>query len=220
MAPEAAEAATPAPPSRTLRLVVLGGWGVLFQPADPAGELLVPYLQQAGATASPAEIRESYRLATLGRLTPDELWESCGLTGEPTWTHGPYTGRMSVSAGAAEFVRSLLRRRIEVACVTNDVSDWSWRLRTWTGFEALSPWVVSSDIGIRKPDPGVFEMLRRVAEIPFANCLVIDNDVRTLDAARSLGMSTGLFGARAGDAAGAPASHPTVGDFTDLLRPT
>jgi len=186
-APEAAEGVTPTPPARTLRLVVIGGWGVLFQPADPVGELLVPYLQQAGATAAPAEIRESYRLATLGRLTPDELWESCGLTGKPTWTHGPYTGRMSVSAGAADFVRSLLRRRIGVACVTNDVSDWSWRLRAWTGFEALSPWVVSSDIGIRKPDPGVFEMLRRVSEIPFAGCLVIDNDVRTLDAARSLG---------------------------------
>ncbi|MCE2531396.1 MAG: hypothetical protein J4F44_02785 [Acidimicrobiia bacterium] len=219
-APAATAAATPTPPSRTLRLVVIGGWGVLFQPADPAGELLVPYLQQAGATASPAAIRESYRLATLGRLTPDELWESCGLTGEPTWTHGPYTGQMSVSAGAADFVRSLLRRHIGVACVTNDVSDWSWRLRAWTGFEALSPWVVSSDIGIRKPDPGVFEMLRRVAEIPFASCLVIDNDVRTLDAARSLGMSTGLFGVPVDDAAGARGSHPAVGDFTDLLRRT
>ena len=219
-ADSAGAAAAPVPPSRALRLVVIGGWGVLFQPADPAGELLVPYLQQAGATASPAEIRESYRLATLGRLTPDELWESCGLTGEPTWTHGPYTGRMSVSAGAAEFVRSLLQRRIGVACVTNDVADWSWRLRAWTGFEALSPWVVSSDIGIRKPDPGTFEMLRRVAEIPFAGCLVIDNDVRTLDAARSLGMSTGLFGAPTADAPPVESSHPAVGDFTDLLRRT
>ena len=200
--------------------MVIGGWGVLFQPADPAGELLIPYLQQAGATATPAEIRESYRLATLGRLSPDELWESCGLTGEPTWTHGPYTGRMSVSAGAADFVRSLLRRRIEVACVTNDVSDWSWRLRAWTGFEALSPWVVSSDIGIRKPDPGVFEMLRRVAEIPFANCLVIDNDVRTLDAARSLGMSTGLFGTPPEGPSDAHSTHLAVGDFTTLLRRT
>ena len=197
---------------------MIGGWGVLFQPADPAGELLVPFVQQAGATATPAEIRESYRLATLGRLTPDELWESCGLTGTPTWTHGPYTGRMSVRAGAADFVRALLRRRIGVACVTNDVSDWSWRLRAWTGFEALSPWVVSSDIGIRKPDPGVFEMLRRVSEIPFANCLVIDNDARTLDAARSLGMSTGLFGAPPAEPSPAGGTHPNVGDFTDLLR--
>ncbi len=212
--------AAPAPPSRALRLVVIGGWGVLFQPADPASELLVPFVQQAGATASPAEIRESYRLATLGRLTPDQLWESCGLTGTPTWTHGPYTGRMSVPPGAAEFVRALLRRDIGVACVTNDVADWSWRLRAWTGFEAVSPWVVSSDIGIRKPDPGVFEMLRRVAEIPFANCLVIDHDAHTLDAARSLGMSTGLFGVPATDPSGTPSSHPTVGNFTDLLRRT
>ena len=213
-------APAPTPASRALRLVVIGGWGVLFQPADPVGELLIPFVRQAGATASPAEIRESYRLATLGRLTPEQLWESCGLTGTPTWTHGPYTGRMSVSAGAAEFARSLLRRRIRVACVTNDVSEWSWRLRAWTGFEALSPWVVSSDIGIRKPDPGVFEMLRRVSEIPFANCLVIDNDVRTLDAARSLGMSTGLFGTRGAETPATGITHPAVGDFSDLLRRT
>ena len=204
-------------PGRSLRLVVIGGWGVLFQPADPAGDLLIPFVRQSGSAAPPAAIREAYRLATLGRLTPEQLWEACGLTGEPTWTHGPYTGRMTVSEGAAGFVRSLLRRDIAVGCVTDDVSEWSWRLRAWTGFEAVTPWVVSGDIGIRKPDPGVFEMLRRASGVPFANCLVIDNDPRTLDAARSLGMSTALFGAEA-PAQPSATGHPAVGDFTALLR--
>ena len=219
--PAAAPTASGRPsPSRALRLVVIGGWGVLVQPADPAGELLIPFVRQSGSTATPAEIREAYRLATLGRLTLDQLWEACGLAGEPTWTHGPYTGRMTVSTGAADFVRSLLRRGIAVACVTNDVSEWSWRLRAWTGFEAVTPWVISSDIGIRKPDPGVFEMLRRVSEVPFANCLVIDSDRRTLDAARSLGMSTALFGARTPGQPVAGTAHPAVGDFTDLIGRT
>ena len=219
--PAAAPAASGRPsPSRALRLVVIGGWGVLFQPADPAGELLIPFVRQSGSTATPAEIREAYRLATLGRLTLDQLWEACGLAGEPTWTHGPYTGQMTVSTGAADFVRSLLRRGIAVACVTNDVSEWSWRLRAWTGFEAVTPWVISSDIGIRKPDPGVFEMLRRVSEVPFANCLVIDSDRRTLDAARSLGMSTALFGTQSPGQPVADTAHPAVGDFTALIRRT
>ncbi len=219
--PAAAPIASGRPsPSRALRLVVIGGWGVLFQPAEPAGELLIPFVRQSGSTASPAEIREAYRLATLGRLTPGQLWEACGLAGEPTWTHGPYTGRMTVSTGAADFVRSLLRRGVGVACITNDVSEWSWRLRVWTGFEAVTPWVISSDIGIRKPDPGVFEMLRRVSGIPFANCLVIDSDRRTLDAARSLGMSTALFGTRSPGQPVADTAHPAVGDFTDLIRRT
>ena len=217
--PAAAPTASGRPsPSRVLRLVVIGGWGVLFQPGDPAGELLIPFVRQSGSTASPVEIREAYRLATLGRLTPGQLWEACGLAGEPTWTHGPYTGRMTVSTGAADFVRSLLRRGVAVACITNDVSEWSWRLRAWTGFEAVTPWVISSDIGIRKPDPGVFEMLRRVSEVPFANCLVIDSDRRTLDAARSLGMSTALFGTQATGQAPARATHPAVRDFAALLH--
>ena len=222
---EAEAAAAPAAsgrpsPSRALRLVVIGGWGVLFQPADPAGELLIPFVRQSGSTATPAEIREAYRLATLGRLTTGQLWEACGLAGEPTWTHGPYTGRMTVSTGAADFVRSLPRRGVGVACITNDVSEWSWRLRAWTGFEAVTPWVISSDIGIRKPDPGVFEMLRRVSGIPFANCLVIDSDRRTLDAARSLGMSTALFGTQSPGQPVADTAHPAVGDFTALIRRT
>ena len=213
----AVTAAAPPPESRSLKLVVIGGWGVLFQPADPAGELLIPFVQQAGATAPTAEIREAYRLATLGRLTPQQLWEACGLTGQPTWTHGPYTGRMSVSPGAAEFVRALLRNGIGVACVTNDVSGWSARLRTWTGFEAVAPWVASSDIGLRKPDPGVLEMLRRTSRVPFANCLIIDNDVATLNAARSLGMSTVLFGTQP-DPPGTGVAHPTATGFKDLMR--
>ena len=107
-----------------------------------------------------------------------------------------------------------------MACITNDVSEWSWRLRSWTGFEAVEPWVISSDIGMRKPDPGVFEMLRRVAEVSFVNCLVIDSDPRTLDTARSLGMSTALFGAPGAEQPPTAVAHPSVGDFTSLLRRT
>lgn len=217
-APGAAPPQAPTGPPRALRLVVIGGWGVLFQPADPAGELVVPFVRQAGSTASAEDIRDAYRLATLGRLTPDRLWDACGLTGEPAWHHGPYAGRMTVAPGAADFMRSLLQRGIGVACVTNDVSEWSWRLRAWTGFEAVAPWVVSSDIGIRTPDPGVFEMLRRVSEVPFSNCLLIDCDRRTLDAARSLGMSTALFGAPQAAQRPTGTDHPAAGDFTALLR--
>ena len=209
-----------APVDRRLQLVVIGGWGVLLQPADPAGELLIPFLRRAGSTASSEEIRNAYHLATLGRLTPNQLWEACGLQGDPTWEHGPYTEGTTVSPGAADFVRSLLRRKIRVACITNDVSEWSWRLRSWTGFEAVEPWVISSDIGMRKPDPGVFEMLRRVAEVSFVNCLVIDSDPRTLDTARSLGMSTALFGALGAEQPPTAVAHPSVGDFTSLLRRT
>ncbi len=219
----AERAAPPQPPAgdptaRALQLVVIGGWGVVFQPADPAGELVVPFVRQAGSTASIDDIRDAYRLATLGRLTTDRLWEACGLAGQPAWQHGPYTGRMTVSPGAADFIRSLLQRGIGVACVTNDVSDWSWRLRAWTGFEAVTPWVVSSDIGMCTPDPGVFEMLRRVSGVPFSNCLVIDSDHRTLDAARSLGMSTALFGTPVAGQQSPGTGHPGVGDFSELLR--
>ena len=214
-------AAPPAPtgrPARTLQLVVIGAWGVLFQPADPVDELLIPFVHRAGSTATADDIREAHRLATLARLNTDKLWEACGLPGEPNWSHGPYAGQMTVSAGAADFIRMWLRRGVGVACVTNDVSEWSWRLRQWTGFEEVTPWVISSDIGIRKPDPGVFEMLRRAADVAFANCLVIDCDRRTLDAARSLGMSTALYGTSPAGQPTTETSHPAVGDFSTLLR--
>ena len=67
-------------------------------------------------------------------------------------------------------------------------------------------------------DPGVFEMLRRAADVAFANCLVIDCDRRTLDAARSLGMSTALYGTSPAGQPITETSHPAVGDFTNLLR--
>ena len=222
---EPAAESAPAPPeradhrpARSLGLVVIGAWGVLFQPADPVSDLLIPFLRRSGSAATVQEVREAHRLATLGRLSTDELWEACGLAGTPNWSHGPYAGQMAVSTGAADLIRSLMRRDVGVACVTNDVSEWSWRLRQWTGFEAVTPWVISSDIGIRKPDPGVFEMLRRAADVPFAKCLVIDCDIPTLDAARSLGMSTALFGTSPADQVAAESSHPAVGDFTTLLR--
>ena len=214
-------AAPPTPtgrPARPPQIVVIGAWGVLFQPADPVNDLLIPFVQRSGSTATADDIREAHRLATLARLSTDDLWEACGLPGEPNWSHGPYAGQMTVSAGAADFIRSLLRRDIGVACVTNDVSEWSWRLRQWTGFEEVTPWVISSDIGIRKPDPGVFEMLRRAADVAFSNCAVIDCDRRTLDAARSLGMPTALYGTSPADQPTTETSHPAVGDFTTLLR--
>jgi len=59
------------------------------------------------------------------------------------------------------------QRGIAVACLTNDVSEWSALLRRRFELETrIRPWIVSGDVGARKPDPQIFAVLQRALDVP------------------------------------------------------
>jgi len=116
-----------------------------------------------------------------------------------------------------EFLEAINSRGGEVWCLSNDLSEWATKLRDIFKLERyLRGFVISGDIGIRKPDPAIFEHLIRRLDVTAGDAVFVDDNPKNLDSATELGLQTILF-----NASGENPSHSgyeTVRNFNDLLR--
>jgi putative hydrolase of the HAD superfamily len=75
--------------------------------------------------------------------------------------------------------------------------------------ELFDAWVISSEVGLRKPDPAIYELAAERLGLPPAACVFVDDLPGNLKPARALGMATVLH---RGDAAA------TLAEVDALLR--
>jgi putative hydrolase of the HAD superfamily len=204
---------------RRLELLVLGGIGVIWDSGgDPEG-LLVRYVREQGGIADPREIADRYRSASLGHVSTAQFWSSIGVKGEADQLDRSYLERVKLRRDVLPFLDRMKERGLPVACLTNAVLPWSVFLREHLGLdELMAHWVVSGEVGARKPSQAMFEALRRMSGVPFRNMLLIDSEPPMLEAARSMGMSTVLMRGAALIPEGFP--HPVIGGFAELFRPS
>ena len=204
---------------RRLELLVLGGIGVIWDSGgDPEG-LLVRYVREQGGIADPREIADRYRAASLGHVSTAQFWSSIGVKGEADQLDRSYLERVKLRRDVLPFLDRMKERGLPVACLTNAVLPWSVFLREHLGLdELMAHWVVSGEVGARKPSQAMFEALRRMSGVPFRNMLLIDSEPPMLEAARSMGMSTVLMRGAALIPEGFP--HPVIGGFAELFRPS
>lgn len=205
------------PPPRRLRQVVLNPLGVLFEPADEPAKLLASFAAERGAEVDDEDVEQLHLQAVLGRITPAELWTGLGLDDDPAELTDQFLAQYSVRSGARDFVAEMARRELPVACLTNDISSWSSALRERLEMEGVDTWIVSSDVGVCMPAPGIYEALRRTTSVPYENSLLVDVVAEHLDAAQALGMSTALL-ADARPQGGEAPGHAVVTSFSDFFR--
>ena len=163
------------------------------------------------------EVQQLHNQAVLGRITPAELWSGIGLDDDPAELTEEFLSQYTVRSGARDFVAEMVRRELPVACLTNDVSSWSTALRERLEIEGVDTWIVSSDVGVCMPAPGIYEALRRTTSVPYEHALLVDVAVEHLDAAQALGMSTALL-ADARPTDGDTPGHAVVTSFSDFFR--
>lgn len=204
-------------PQRQMRMVCLDPLGVLYNVGPDPGDLLVSFIRSRGSNASRSKIDELHAKAMLGRISTAELWEGVNVQGAADDLDAAYIELIEPRNGAAEFLREMRRREVPVTCVTNDVSAWSRRLRERDNLAMIWPWIISADVGVQKPDTGIYEALRRESGVPYESCLLIDNNADHLDTAKTLGMSTAFFTTKRPPAGKRP-SHPIVTSFADFFR--
>ncbi len=210
-------ATTPRSRPPRLELVVLDARGVLYDEANDIGARLVPFVRERGSRASLQEINDVTRAASLGRLSTAELWTNLGVEGDYFDLDAEYTSEFTLREGVLEFIDRLHDRGLRVAVITNNVLGWSTALRRRFQLDAhVDTWVISGEIGSRKPDAAFFEALRRMTGVEFADSLLIDDQIDDLDMARSLGMSTAMF-VPAGAQLPASSPHPIVHGFESFF---
>lgn len=199
------------------KIVALDAIGVIY----PAGEggndvknLLVPFIREKGGTRDIDLIEELYLQASLGRMTAAQLWRGIGL--DPM-LEDEYLKRFDIAPGLIDFLRAMNSRQIAVWCLSNDLSQWSRKLRLNFGLDKyIQGFVISGDIMIRKPDPAVFKHLLSLTGAKAREILFVDDQLRNLESADALGFNTALFCTDCRDME--MAGHRVVRTFNELLN--
>jgi len=171
-------------------LVAFDAMGVLYRSADDVEELLVPYLREKGCALSRPEIDDLYHQCSLGRMPSATFWEKCGVAGDDA----EYCERHELSEGIADLLAWVAERGAPMAVLSNDVSEWSRELRRRFSLETwIDSWVISGDVGVRKPDPAIFRLLLERTSVAPDAVIFFDDREANVEAARRVGMRAHVF---------------------------
>jgi len=191
------------------RAVVCDFGGVL---TTPLIESFLHYQEQSGipfqdVVAAMGRITERTGVNPLhelekGAITEDEFLSSIeaemGGGVSLRELHLVYFDHLQPNEEMIEFVRSLrVDRGLRSALLTNNVREWEakWRSMLPQIDEIFEVVVDSAFVGMRKPDPRIYELtVERLGDgITAADCVFIDDIDVNCDAARSLGMAAVQF---------------------------
>ena len=95
-----------------------------------------------------------------------------------------------------DFIRELRGRGLRAALLTNNIREWEplWRAKLPEVDELFELVVDSAFVGLRKPDPAIYELtLERLGGVRPEECVFVDDLDVNCDAARALGMAAVRF---------------------------
>jgi len=194
------------------KLLVLDAMGVIYAEADDGLNLLYPFIVEKGGTQDIQEIIRLYSDASIGKMSSSEFWRSAGL--DPA-LEDEYLQRHRLSEGIKEFLVEMNSRGIQLWCLSNDISEWSRKLRKKFELEQyFVDFVISGDTGTRKPDSAIYHCLLEKSGYAPSKVIFVDDRLRNIKAAAALGMYGVLFNPAPADSL--DHAYPIVRTFAEL----
>ncbi len=93
-----------------------------------------------------------------------------------------------------EYLRGVGQRGLRMAILTNNVREWEPRWRAMLPVDEIFDLVVDSAfVGMRKPDPAIYELTCERLGVPPEACLFIDDFEHNCAAATELGIAAVHF---------------------------
>jgi FMN phosphatase YigB (HAD superfamily) len=171
------------------RWIVFDAMGVIFEEGDDILNRLVPFLRRRGCPIDAEIVHSTYRQASLGRISGRDFWNSLGLAGEyPAVEHEYLDTCLPLDP---QFIpcADRLAGRFSLAVLSNDIAEWSARLRRRHGLDRLfQAAVISSEAGARKPAPEIYRILLDHLQADGGDCIFIDDRIPNLAPAAALGI--------------------------------
>ena len=135
----------------------------------------------------------------MGRVSETDFLERLAEELEGTLGHRPemhrfreiYFEALNPNEPMIELMRELKGRGYRMAMLTNNVREWEPLWRSMLPVDEIFELVVDSAfVGLRKPDPAIYELtLERLGGPAPAECLFVDDIEHNVEAARAFGMS-------------------------------
>ncbi len=138
-----------------------------------------------------------------GRLTEEQFLDVLRENLEPILGHRPdlhrfselYFEALKPNEPMISLMADIKSRGFRMALLTNNVKEWEPLWRPFLPVDEIFEAVVDSGfVGMRKPDPAIYELtLERLDGIEASDCLFVDDMDVNCEAARALGMSAVQF---------------------------
>jgi epoxide hydrolase-like predicted phosphatase len=177
-----------------IRAVIFDLGGVLVRTRDRAprerlaARLNLSYDQLYGLIFD----SETAKQATRGEITTQAHWEavrtSLGLPADefPT-VPADFWGGDFLDAELVDYVRSL-RARVKTGLLSNAWDDLRAVLENrWKVLDAFDEVIISAEVGLAKPDPGIFQLALERLGVSAAEAIFVDDFAANLEGARALG---------------------------------
>lgn len=196
-------------------IVVLDAMGVIYKNGDDVAELLIPFVSQH-SDIDAKEIEAQYLSASLGEITSIEFWRRMRVSAD---LESNYLNTFTLNSGAIEFLESMKAANTPVMALTNDVSEWSKLLRANFGLDSfISHWIVSGDVGCRKPSMKIYELVMEEIRKEFnqdMQIMFVDDRLHNLNSAAKIDWQTYYFSNKISNSS-EQNSHIIVNNFAEL----
>lgn len=178
-------------PRSEIRLIALDAMGVIYAEANDGPNLLYPFIVEKGGCRDVQQIIRLWTDASLGRISSAEFWQAAGL--DPA-LEDEYLQRYRMFDGLLSFFDAALSRGMELWCLSNNLSEWSKKLHRKFGLDRyIKGSVISGDVGFHKPEPAIYHHLLTESGSAPHEMLFVDDRLRNIRAAESLGIRSVLF---------------------------
>ena len=196
-----------------MKVLVLDAMGVIYPVGDDVHNLLCPFIAAKHGAGDYATVEKYYIQASLGEITARDLWQAVGINPQ---LEDEYLRRFELTGGLLDFLKKVKSRGIEIWCLSNDLAEWSQKLRIRFGLDRyFRGFIISGEVDLRKPDPMIFRLLLERSGAPVKQLLFVDDNPRNIVAAAALGIDSVLFSpAGANELSG---KYRRVVTFDDIL---
>lgn len=140
---------------------------------------------------------EHWNLLTLGKITEDEYWDNflqvSNINMDKKYLKDKVRSSLFPLKHSARIV-NLLKNRCKLAILSNHAKAWSeYMIQTFDLFKSFDQMIFSCDVGLRKPDPKIYEIALKQLKCDPDECIFIDDKKRNTDAAEKLGIKGIVF---------------------------
>ena len=178
-----------------IKWVIFDAMGVIYEVADDVSDLLVPFLRSKNNILPLKAIFELYIKASLGHITPPEFWNLLGHSSEYPEIEKEFLDNWyTFDIEFLEVAKNLKQKKYKIAMLSNDLKKWSNFLRRKFKINQLfDTTIISGEVGYRKPDNRIYEILIDKTQSLAEECLFIDDKLENLHTASKLGIKTIKF---------------------------
>ncbi|WP_068310710.1 HAD family hydrolase [Polycladidibacter hongkongensis] len=197
--------------------LALDAMGVLFTQTDEVEQVLQEHLFACECEYDESRLILQYLSATSGDLSEPELCQTLGLTKTQA---SSLPQRYTLMPQLIDLLEEAQNNYIGLSCMSNGIASWLKAAGRHNHLDTyIENWIISSDIGIRKPATSFFAKAAEQLGAAPQRILLVDNRPANLDAAHQLGFGTLWLSATANT----DVAHPRLGsleDLTDAIRST